>query len=132
MSARWLRITSTSLDVSTDGEYLRWTLPVDAVEWLACELHPDGASRELYAALDAAAEQRRLRDLAEVVSLVFVTVREVEDEQRRPSDEQRRATWAQRVSSAASNADAVEHPPRVLHAPRTRSTSTSSTACGAG
>ena len=47
MSARWLRITSTSLDVSTDGEYLRWTLPVDAVEWLACELHPDGASREL-------------------------------------------------------------------------------------
>lgn len=111
MSARWLPITSTSLDVSTDGEYLRWTLPVDAVEWLACELHPDGWSRELYAALDAAAEQRRLRDLAEVVSLVFVTVREVEDEQRRPSDEQRRATWTQRVSSAASNADAT---PRVI------------------
>ena len=111
VSARWLPITSTSLDVSTDGEYLRWTLPVDAVEWLACELHPDGWSRELYAALDAAAEQRRLRDLAEVVSLVFVTVREVEDEQRRPSDELRRATWAQRVSSAASNADAT---PRVI------------------
>lgn len=59
VSARWLRITSTSLDVSTDGEYLRWTLPVDAVEWLACELHPDGVSRELYSVLGVAEELRR-------------------------------------------------------------------------